>query len=114
MKFKNVIGIDISKNTIDVYDHLAKQHNQFTNSNKVIRDFLKWVESLNNLLVETLFVYEHTGMYSHTITEYLSSKTLSYFVAPALDIKRSMCKLPFFVTNFSDINLSRFFNISTL
>ena len=90
MKFKNVIGIDVSKNTIDVFDHLAKQHNQFTNSNKGIRDFLKWVVSLNNLLIETLFVYEHTGMYSHTITEYLSSKNLHYFVAPALDIKRSM------------------------
>ena len=90
MKFKNVIGIDVSKNTIDVYDHLAKQHDQFTNSNKGVKNFLKWVESLNNSLSETLFVYEHTGMYSHIITEYLSSKKLCYFVAPALDIKRSM------------------------
>ena len=58
MKFKNVIGIDVSKNTIDVYDHLAKQHDQFTNSNKGVKNFLKWVESLNNSLSETLFVYE--------------------------------------------------------
>ncbi|AXT52106.1 IS110 family transposase [Aquimarina sp. BL5] len=90
MNFKNVIGIDISKNTIDVCNHLDQKNAQFSNSKKGLQNFYLWVKSSKNEIEDVLFVYEHTGMYSHLITEFLTDKECHYHIAPALDIKRSM------------------------
>lgn len=90
MKFKNVIGIDISKNTIDVCIHVSQLNNQFKNSKKGLSLFFDWVKVNTEELSSLLFVYEHTGMYSHLITTYLEDNQCNYFIAPALDIKRSM------------------------
>lgn len=90
MNFKNVIGIDVSKKTIDVCVHLQQLTHQFENSKKGCKSFLNWslqhIENVNDVL----FVYEHTGMYSHLLTTFLEENNCNYFIAPALDIKRSM------------------------
>ena len=39
---------------------------------------------------ETLFVFEHTGMYSHLLSIFLTTEKLSFFIASGLDIKRSI------------------------
>ncbi len=90
MNFENVIGIDVSKNTIDVCIHLNQLSNQFKNDKKGLYLFFKWVNSHCNNLSKILFVFEHTGMYSHLITTFFDDKQCCYFIAPALDIKRSM------------------------
>jgi len=41
MNFKNVIGIDISKNTIDVCIHNSQFFSQFKNTKKGLVSFLK-------------------------------------------------------------------------
>ena len=90
MNFKNVIGIDVSKNVIDVCIHSSQLVNQFPNSKKGLSKFLKWVNTNVNQLDEILFVFEHTGMYSHLITVILSENKHNYYIASGLDIKRSM------------------------
>lgn len=90
MNFKNVIGIDVSKNTIDVCIHLSQSSNQFKNTNKGLSEFIDWSEKHVESITNVLFVFEHTGMYSHLITTYFDNKNYFYFIAPALDIKRSM------------------------
>lgn len=90
MNFKNVIGIDVSKNTIDVCIHLSQSSNQFKNTNKGLSDFLDWSKKHVESITDVLFVFEHTGMYSHLITTFFDDKNCNYFIAPALDIKRSM------------------------
>ena len=90
MTFKEVIGIDVSKNTIDVCIYLSQKSSEFANTNKGIKGFLGWVKDKLKDLSEVLFVYEHTGMYSHTLTLVLQEMGCYYYVAPALDIKRSM------------------------
>ena len=56
MNFKNVIGIDVSKNTIDVCIHLAQLNNQFKNNTKGLSEFLKWskkhIEDITKVLFE--------------------------------------------------------------
>jgi transposase len=90
MNFKEVIGIDVSKNTIDACIYLSQKSSEFANTNKGIKGFLGWVKDKLKDLSEVLFVYEHTGMYSHTLTLVLQEMGCYYYVAPALDIKRSM------------------------
>jgi len=90
MNFKNVIGIDVSKNTIDVCIHLSQLNNQFKNTEKGLSEFLSWAKHQIDDITKVLFVFEHTGMYSHLITTFFDDKEYSYFIAPALDIKRSM------------------------
>ena len=90
MNFENVIGIDVSKNTIDVCIHISQLSNQFKNTNKGLSNFLKWVKLNEGNTNNILFVFEHTGMYSHLITTFFEDNECLYFIAPALDIKRSM------------------------
>lgn len=90
MNFKNVVGIDVSKNTIDVCIHVSQLTNQFNNTKKGLSNFLKWIKRQEKDTSKILFVFEHTGMYSHLITTFFDDKECNYFIAPALDIKRSM------------------------
>ena len=44
MKKKDVIGIDVSKLTIDAYVKIAQVHAEFSNDNKGFRQLLKWIK----------------------------------------------------------------------
>ncbi|WP_231372781.1 IS110 family transposase [Aureivirga sp. CE67] len=75
MQIKEIIGIDVSKKVIDVCIHTQKKIEQFDNNNSGFRKLLEWV-SKNNIfsLKETFFVFEHTGMYSDSLADYLNKK----------------------------------------
>lgn len=90
MSFKNVIGIDVSKNTIDVCIHNSQSFNQFNNTKKGFVRFLEWIKQNVDNHMSILFVFEHTGMYSHLLTVFLNNKKCHYSIASGLDIKRSM------------------------
>ena len=90
MNFKNVIGIDISKKTIDAYIHSEQLSNSFKNTRQGFVSLVSWAKKHLKCLDSSLFVFEHTGMYSHLISTFFDDHDYSYFIAPALDIKRSM------------------------
>lgn len=70
-KFKNYVGIDISKDYFDVVfiqDLKSKSiHNQFENTVMGVRKLLTWLKSLECTNTDTLLCMEHTGMYSKII-----------------------------------------------
>lgn len=90
MNFIEVIGVDVSKKTIDVCLHRSEEYSRFDNTNKGMHQFSKWIKSRIEVIDQVLFVFEHTGMYSHLLTSFLDHHKYFYFMAPALDIKRSM------------------------
>ncbi|MDD3860369.1 MAG: IS110 family transposase [Bacteroidales bacterium] len=91
MKIFDVVGIDVSKLTIDVVIHQTKDYQQFENSNKGFSTLLKWALSQSKATKENLlFVFEHTGLYSHNLAIYLSSKEFKFLMVPGLEIKRSL------------------------
>lgn len=90
MNFIEVIGIDVSKKTIDVYAHVSGEHQEFKNTIKGLGAFFNWSKKHVKAISHVLFVFEHTGMYSYLVTTFLEDKGCSYFIAPALEIKRSM------------------------
>lgn len=91
MKFKEIIGIDISKLTIDAHLHNAELHYQFENNLKGFKELLKWATTNANCkLKELLICYEHTGIYNHKITMFLTKQKVFFAVISGLEIKRSL------------------------
>jgi len=91
MEIIDVVGIDVSKLTIDVVIHKSKVYCQFDNSNKGFRILCKWALSQSKIERKNLlFVFEHTGLYSHQLAVYLSKKEFNFSIVPGLEIKRSL------------------------
>lgn len=91
MKTKETIGIDVSKLMIDVCIHSLQIVLQFENTTKGFKKMVKW--AFENTLVskqETLFVFEHTGLYSYKLSIFLEKEKLHFCIVPGLEIKRSL------------------------
>lgn len=90
MKVTNIIGIDISKLTLDAHDHLAGAHLQVTNDTKGFKQLHKWIRTNNGKThAGVLLVMEFTGLYSYRLEQFLFSKNLSFTKRSPLDILRS-------------------------
>jgi transposase len=91
MKKQHIIGIDVSKLTLDCH-HYGSSTGVLTISNSItgFKIFLKWIQAEVSKKVDTVFVVmEHTGYYTHEFEKFLHKKNIVYCKKPALDIKRS-------------------------
>lgn len=92
MKISNILGIDVSKSTLDCHLHLQKQQlDAVPNSMQGYKQIGKWLKKqCKGELSEVLVVMEHTGIYTYGIEQYLYKEGIAYVKRPALDIKRSL------------------------
>ena len=91
MKISDTVGIDMSKLTFDVRIHKSQSYEKFENSNKGFKKLLKWVYKKSFFSrEEILFVFEHTGLYSHQLSVFLTEQDVSFSLVPGLEIKRSL------------------------
>ena len=91
MKFKDFVGIDVSKHTLDVFILNVKVHKQFKNERLGFQQLEQWVQRQTCLaLSDLLLCFEHTGLYSLSLAQFLEEKRVLYAMVPALEIKRSM------------------------
>ena len=91
MEIKETIGIDVSKAVIDVCIHSTGVTGQFKNKNSDFKKMISWVMRSSSFEKNKLiFVFEHTGMYSELLTEFLSGKGLKFSIISGLEIKRSL------------------------
>jgi len=96
MKKKLFIGIDVSKSWIDVTMFHESEVNktvyqQFDNSIEGFKTMIKWIkESFKIKKEELLFCFEHTGLYSYSLCEYLTQNMYFTWVENPLQIKRSL------------------------
>lgn len=91
MEFKTIVGIDVSKLTIDAAVHGHKDTEVFANSKKGFREMFRWIRTLTKEpLDRALFCFEHTGLYSAALCVHLSESGFSFAQVSALEIKRSM------------------------
>jgi len=90
MKFKNIIGIDIGKETIELTvleNGEKKLHLQIENTMKKLNTFFK---SLKLEWKDSLFCMEHTGIYNHHLLEVLHQSQANVWLENAIQIKRSI------------------------
>ena len=91
MKFEEVIGIDVSKLTLDACLHSLQIFTQVPNTKKGYIKLISWAtKSMGCSLERALFCFEHTGMYSYALACYMSEKQVNYIMVPGLEIKRSL------------------------
>lgn len=91
MKIKEAVGIDISKLTFDARVHTSQAYQKFDNQTRGYRDLISWVyKNTSSPREEVIFVFEHTGLYSHQLSVYLTSKNIPFLMVPGLEIKRSL------------------------
>jgi len=91
MKIIDVIGIDVSKLTLDVFIHGSKSYLKCDNTKKGFDKLCKWALSQSKVEKDNLlFVFEYTGIYSHNLAIYLEKKGFSFTIVPGLEIKRSL------------------------
>jgi len=86
--FEEVVGIDVSKKTIDASCHLAQQHRVFSNDIKGYQSMLNWVTKQTKG-VSVFYCFENTGNYSLKLASYLSYKGIAYVEESPIKIKRS-------------------------
>ncbi len=87
--FKNAVGIDVSKMTIDVYDHLSGMYQKFSNDKKGFKQMMRWIQRINQEEL-SLICFEHTGIYSMPLAIYLTDEKVQFVMVPGLEIKRSL------------------------
>jgi len=87
---KEVLGIDISKLTIDVYLHVNQSHELFNNNPAGFRKLISWLKKGKINIKDLLVCFEHTGMYSFELANFLTIKNIDYVMESAIQIKRSM------------------------
>jgi len=91
MKFKEFIGIDVSKLTFDFRIHSNQIASEFDNKNSGFSKMIKLIkENVSCEKDEILFALEHTGIYSLPISIFLSENKYHYVLLPGLEVKRSL------------------------
>lgn len=90
MKARTIVGVDISKLTLDSKLLPAAQNRQVANTQKGFNQWKEWVERYKETDSDVLVVMEHTGLYSHLFELFLQSQGISYIKKPAVEIKQSI------------------------
>jgi transposase len=86
--YKEVVGIDVSKKTIDAYCYQAQVHKAFVNDIIGYKSLLKWVLK-ETQETKVFYCFENTGYYSLKLALYLHSQGVVYVEESPLKIKRS-------------------------
>ena len=93
--FNFFIGIDVSKLTLDVTVLLSssksKKYKQFVNNKEGLNKLNNWLKKINGFKYPlAIFCFEHTGMYTRVLLNYLMSKSANVWMESSLHIKKSL------------------------
>lgn len=89
-QFKESIGIDVSKLTIDVFIYNKKSHRQFGNNQAGFAMMQKWINSEMGNCKEAIYCFEHTGWYCILLSHFLQNHAIFYCCINPLELKRSI------------------------
>ncbi|AUP80694.1 IS110 family RNA-guided transposase [Flavivirga eckloniae] len=90
MKFREVLGIDVSKKTLDIYLHCSSKHKVFANDCQGYLLLIEWLGKQGIPREALLVCFENTGIYSRSLADFLWHNGFNYVMENALQIKRSM------------------------
>lgn len=88
--FKIILGVDVSKLTLDISCAERLLHLKIDNDSKGFAEFKKWCKTNSINLKETLVVMEYTGGYEYRFIQFCESMSVAYCRISGLEIKRSM------------------------
>ena len=91
MKVTAIMGMDVSKKTLDC--HLFVQQKSLpavSNDSKGFKVIKGWLKKELKTLDGLLVVMEYTGIYTYQVERFLEQQQIKFVKRPALDIKRSL------------------------
>lgn len=89
-KWNVILGVDVSKLTLDISSFELGQHIKIDNSSQGFKVFQKWCRTHHINLEETLIVMEYTGGYEYRFIQFCEAFSIAYCRVPGLEIKSSM------------------------
>lgn len=89
MKKSFVVGVDVSKLTLDAHCYGKPEFMLVANTIKGYKALLKWIKKLNRDVSEVIIVMEYCGVYTYGLEKFLYEQSIDYVKRSALDIKRS-------------------------
>jgi transposase len=90
MKQSLIVGVDVSKSTLDMFFKPSDHWMQVQNNAQGFKQWFKVLKQQINVDSEVLVVMEHTGHYSLQFELFLRKHSIGYCKIPALQIKRSL------------------------
>lgn len=91
MKISSILGIDVSKKTLDCHLHVQQQGlPPVSNDIKGFKCIYRWLLKVLKSTDELIVVMEYTGIYTYGIERFLAQQNIKFVKRPALDIKRSL------------------------
>lgn len=90
MKVLHIIGVDLSKKTIDLFCYDHRNSLKIVNGLNGFNQMVAWFKQMNLDFPRIMLVMEHTGLYSLCFEEFLHRHSFKFTKRPALDIKRSL------------------------
>lgn len=95
MEFKHYVGIDVSKNTLDVAiitnANDTAHHIQISNDKTGFKQLTSWFKKIKDFnFSTTLFCMEHTGIYNNPVIEFLTKMSCTIWVENAMHIQRTI------------------------
>jgi transposase len=90
MKQFVIVGVDVSKSTLDIFFNPAGISMTIANTGTGYSQYLKQLKKLADPQAGILVIMEHTGQYSYRFESFLRSRGIGYCKINALQIKRSL------------------------
>ncbi|TXH55346.1 MAG: IS110 family transposase [Bacteroidia bacterium] len=95
MEFKHYVGIDVSKNTLDVAVIMNANdvplHIQISNDNNGFKQLTSWFKKIDKFdFCSTLFCMEHTGIYNNPVLGFLLKLSCTVWVENAVHIQKTI------------------------
>jgi transposase len=86
-----IIGIDVSKSTLDVFIYFYEYSFIVNNNPEGFATLLKTIFKVTNCKKEDLLIcFENTGKYSKMLSVFLDAERITFVMSPALEIKKSL------------------------
>ncbi len=89
-KWNFILGVDVSKLTLDVHCAELNQHIKIENGAKGFALLKKWFKQLGIDLAKSIIVMEYTGGYEYKLIQFCESLSIPYTRIPGLQIKNSL------------------------
>ncbi len=86
---KEWIGIDVSKEKLDVFLWKKKLHKVFQNNAEGFKELSSWIRLQSLARKSVCICFEHTGYYSEALAAYCAGKKIEFFLEPSLAILHS-------------------------
>jgi transposase len=87
---EKIVGIDVSKKTLDVALYGTKCHIRISNNSDGFKQLQAWLKEQTIALDSCWFVFEYTGGYEYRLVQFCTTKHITFTRVAGLEIKKSL------------------------